>query len=246
MTIENVVSNILEGLALAQYESYKFSADKHASIKDRLFPIPVAEVKEVTLDFCYAYQEGYDAPQIKAVDYVRIYHAIEDEAEAHIDNIFTHIETHVRNNSSIGSEVEKDEIIARLKDGRFVQPILGLFETKFVNALKLNLDPTSIPVSLLQDIGTYTLLEESVTEVLLDDDKIKPVYESTGFGSIYLNMGDRANAFKLNVNTIIYKGMSITLDENKLQELPDSSIQKAKLVLSLKNVSSKNNSDSAA
>lgn len=55
MTINNFFSDVLSSIADAQYNSYVFSQQLGEQASDSLFPVPIAEIKEITFDMKFAY-----------------------------------------------------------------------------------------------------------------------------------------------------------------------------------------------
>ncbi|WP_109829319.1 hypothetical protein [Reichenbachiella versicolor] len=244
MTLETVFTNLLEGLSLSQYESYKFSQDNSSSISENLFPIPVAEVKEVTLNINYAYEDGYDVEKdIKKIDIQKIYNNIESSTASIADGLQRKIAEQIDQKSQdIHDQVKWTEVKKLLDEGILTDLIMNKFKSLFVNKItdlpskKVGIIPEKI-ISIDQEfLEAFTSVLERQDEVAL---YLPLITSSSSLYTLLDQQMKSANMYKqLNIKAddIIYTGMNITVDKDKLKDLPPQSIQNVTMKLNMNNV----------
>lgn len=259
MTVNNLLKDILNSVIRAQYKSYQYS--KRLGEQDfRLLPIPYAEITEMTLDLKYAYASPSDEEMFyEDLDLIEIYDQLQpflakvlskvlNRSIAYIDDFKRAVN---RNNPADTTGDEWEEIKKNLQEGKLDEYILGDFKARFIQGLTRHIKKKKLSdyhrvagavlgKLLIQSIQSKLILHEDFAEQIGFSEKLSgPIYQEIGAlidKEFNANRALISEVFNSSVR-IRDKDMAIIIDSEELDRMPESSIQRIKLTMNLKNSS---------
>lgn len=229
MDIESVVTNILEGLALSQYESYRFSAEHSQNVEEGLFPIPYAEIQDVKLNLNFAYVNEEQAQYIRSTEISRLYREIAPKA----NSLITEIQSQLFSKLSEKNDLD-NSILEALKNGVLSEVILSRSKSIFrnhlkkINSNKLDEFDISIPKIIIQaafqcfqEHFEVSQLLKHIPDIELFKNRLIQQYNAT---------------IPLETARPPYEGMPITVDATVLSQLPTDAVQNMSITVNMRNV----------
>lgn len=243
MTVENLFTDVLNNLVKAQYESYVFSQglgeqDTH------LLPIPTAEIKEITLDINYAYEDkgeikpkdNYNVPMIfdKLTDLLR--KAFSQCQKRIIDEV---------NMSEESSDANWPEAKKNLLMENITEYMLSHAKSNFFasadNLLNKPANESFQPDDLMNLLES--VVRETVNECIIKHPDMQSFVKNIDLGDVYKyihvylmkNAEFVSDVTKRSVKPIV-NNLNIVVDAHLLENLPPEAIQKAKVVMKMRNI----------
>jgi hypothetical protein len=244
MTVENLFTDVLNNLVDAQYESYVFS-QKLGERDYNLLPIPTVEIREITLDVNYAYEKKDDIGYKESFDTSLIFRKMKMLLK----------KTLVRYQKKVMDEIDLSpesldgkwiEIKKNISSGKLVNFMLKEIRTPFIDEIENLLNKTSgnsqqysqivinalIPLvkdAIEQNVLNHPHMAAFNKQVSLPDfsDKIK--------NNLDKHIQEIDDSVKSSVK-YIPKSLNIIVDAHVLKELPPDAIQKAKVVMKMRNI----------
>jgi len=244
MTVENLFTDVLNNLVDAQYESYVFS-HRLGERDYNLLPIPTAEIKEITLDVNYAYEKKDEIGFKESFDTILIFNKMKRLLKKSLvryqKKIMDEIDLSPQSSNEKWIEIKKN-----LSSGKLIDFMLTDIKTPFIDELENVLNKTTEKDQQYYQIVINTLIplvkstiERNVLnhphmvafnkEISLDDtsDKIKVNLDK--------HIQEIDDSVKSSVK-YIPKSLNIIVDAHVLKELPPDAIQKAKVVMKMRNI----------
>ncbi|KAF2325792.1 hypothetical protein [Flavobacterium daemonense] len=244
MTVENLFTDVLNNLVEAQYESYVFS-QKLGERDNNLLPIPTAEIKQITLDINYAYEKKDEIGYQESFDIVLIFskmkRLIKKALLRYQKKIIDEVDL-----SPESSNVKWLEIKKNLSSGKLIDFMLTDIKMPFVNELDTLLNKSNEKELEHYQIVTNILIPLALNTVernVLNHQHMAPFIK-------HINLDDVSEKVKNNLDKHIQeiddsvkssvkyipKSINIIVDAQLLKELPPDAIQKAKVVMKMRNL----------
>ena len=245
MTVNKVFTDFLEDLVQAQYNSYLYS--KKLGEQDIiLLPIPFAEIKEITLDLHYAYDTSttqtsrfqYDVHYLKA--------KVQSELIARLKKIIKELIEDVEENGK-ADDVEWPIVKRGLLSETFRDYIKNQYDSCFQKHL-LPLIISSDETQMDLNTQTWTSLlhlfekEEIEKEVLGHTDVKNWVTQRmrqdllAALSAWQTGQEENWELQFQNAKKTVPNSINVIIDAEQLKNLPPSTIQQAKIVMHMKNL----------
>ncbi|WP_312314730.1 hypothetical protein [Empedobacter brevis] len=244
MTVENLFTDVLNNLVKAQYESYVFSQRLGAQ-DHNLLPIPTAEIKEITLDVNYAYEDKEEFGFKESYDICLIIEELSDMLKTFFQQYQKRIIGEV-NMSDKSLHEEWSEIKKNLSLDKMTHYMLERAKADFLksadnffNSSKKNTPLTTDQVLIFLE----STIQHTVNECIIKHIDMKQFIENVNVDEInsYIHSSINKNAqfIKDVVQRSIKqvpKKLNIIVDAHLLENLPPEAIQKAKVVMKMRNI----------
>ena len=241
MDLQTVITNLMEGLALSQYEAYQYSLENSKDIDEGLFPIPYATLQEVTFNLKFAYLPGYsDDHHIEPTQTAKIWKHISADLETGAKQLQRLIAGRIKLTGDIDEQTFTD-VKEGLKKGAMTPQALKHCKKTLEKA---------IPQLRTNEEGKFLLaaskwLVKSLMAVCMQHYQVGRVLKTQGEKIITQEdakntLADRAT---IELNEIIYSGMAITVNAGELKALPEQSIQELNLTMNVNNILNRNTSN---
>ncbi|MTH17157.1 hypothetical protein [Flavobacterium sp. LC2016-01] len=244
MTVENLFTDVLNNLVEAQYESYVFS-QKLGERDNNLLPIPTAEIKQITLDINYAYEKkdeiGYQESFDIALIFSKMKRLIKKTLLRYQKKIIDEVDL-----SPESSNVKWLEIKKNLSSGKLIDFMLTDIKTPFVNELDTLLNKSNEKELEHYQIVANTLIplaQDTVERNVLNHQHMAPFSKHISLDHVSEKVKNNLDkhieeiddSVKSSVK-YIPKSINIIVDAQLLKELPPDAIQKAKVVMKMRNI----------
>ncbi len=245
MTVKNVFTKFLEDLVQAQYNSYVYSQSLGEQ-GNSLLSIPFAEIKEITLDLNYAY-DGNSAPttcfqynidslknETLALLQMRLQSIMKLITEVIEENGIVNNDEWTTIKKGLKSEELKDFLTDFYKNG-FQKNLTPLIMTCNDMQTELNPNNWSTMINLLE-------LDALQQEILSHKDLqnwLTPRISQKITNQVKDNQTNDETNWLISLNLakeIVQQSLNVVVDADQLKKYPAESIQKAKVVMRMKNL----------
>lgn len=243
MTVENLFTDVLNNIVKAQYESYVFSQGLGEQDK-YLLPIPTAEIKEITLDINYAYEDQGEIKQKDSYQVHMIYNKITDI----LGKLFSQCQKRIVEEINMSEESSGEQwsktknklLMADLTEYMLSQAKASFLVSadNFLNQSaneSFNIDEfIGFLISLVRDTIYEYIVKCTEMQSFVKNIDLANVYS---FIEIYLMRNKQLveNIIKKSAKPII-DNLNIVVDSRLLENLPPEAIQKAKVVMKMRNI----------
>lgn len=241
MTIKQLYSDMLQNIAEAQYDAYLYSQQlgNGQQASDSLFPIPIAEVKEITFDINFAYAK----PQQSGEPPTTIVPAT---VFANLKPFFTQVISKAR--KKVIDEIDLSEASAdpawltvkkNLLQGTLDSYALTELKQRFLTDAKRMISDSKIDIAQLEQ-----LLIQNTADTFIQHPDVKKfaravpalqLVKQSIEEDVNNNQADIQKAVA-NAQTPVQTGLDIIVDNDDLQKLPASAIQHARVVVDLRSI----------
>jgi hypothetical protein len=236
MNISTLYTDLLDSIVQAQYKTYVFSQNLGGEVNDSLFPIPVAEIRELTLDLSYAYVKDEDNDVTETeVSWPSLY--------KHIEPVFSQITQNVRNlilsniNPDLISDPDWSSIKNNLQNGLLDKYSLSMLEEKFYNnerqLVYLNMLNQTVLVQLVKQNMNETMLQNDQLAKYINGTSLQSLADDIVTNSLQQKRADLQKAYEAAIKKK-KKLLNITIDADELKALPSETIQHARIVLDIR------------
>ena len=245
MTVNKIFTNFLDDLVQAQYNSYLYSQSLGEQ-EDILLPIPFAEIKEITLDLNYAYDATaanvapfrYDLGTLKS-EALKLWQAqlkklLKVLVEKIEENGIVHLEEWTAIKKGIYA-AEYHSYLAEAYTQEFHKTLAPIIQNS--NDTQQELEPLSwskvlrmleihmLEKEILNHKDLLNWLTPRIHQALITDFK-EDQSKDDACWSIHFNLAKK----------LIPPPLNIIVDAEQLKNLPPEAIQKAKVVMRMKNI----------
>ena len=239
MTISKLYTDILDNIVQAQYNAYVFSQTLGEQVKDNLFPIPIAEIREITLDVNFAYvPPDHEADAEMEIVLPELYNSLKPL----LAQVFSKIRKSVVDEidlSDYSGNAGWLEVKRNLMQGTLDQYTLTAMKQQFFSEAKKitrhnSLDQSQL-VQLITKVAEDTIVHHPDVKKFLRGLPVMSLVKETIEEEFKSKREELQHALEEAKRKKI-PGLNIIVDAGELKELPPDAIQHARVVLDVRTI----------
>jgi hypothetical protein len=243
MTITKLYTDILDSIVRAQYNAYVYSQKLGEQVTDNLFPIPIAEIKEITLDVNFAYTPSPPGEEGEIeVSLPDVYNNLKPLFVQVISKVCKRIADEI-DMSDYSDDAGWLPVKKSLLHGTLDQYILTALKQEFFNDTKKIIRNNAIDQPLLEQ-----LLIKVAGDTILHHPDVKKFIRGIPAAHLLKETVEREMRHRHdelqksleNAKQERISGLDIIIDAGELKELPRDAIQHARVVLDVRSILNEN------